>query len=201
MRGGREAGILAGVHALARKREKELHGKVRWRCVVRFALAAMLLAVCQTAGCGQYAPPAAEKVRQPGELEVQSAAERYDLGRDEGLGGHTLERHIGLSDAQLEERLRRERHITAASTWTDRATAETTVAETLRAERGRIESWMRRGARRANLALHYDAGRVIGRSLHRGESRVVDCTRAVIVLRADGPDGFYVLTAYPEDRE
>jgi hypothetical protein len=46
--------------------------------------------------------------------------------------------------------------------------------------------------------LHYDAGRVIGRSLRRGDTGAVDCTRAVIVLRADGEGGFYVLTAYPE---
>ena len=71
----------------------------------------------------------------------------------------------------------------------------------LRAERGRIESWTRRGYPRANLALHYDAGRAIGRSLRRGDSNTVDCTAAVIVLRADGPEAFYVLTTYPEARE
>ena len=51
---------------------------------------------------------------------------------------------------------------------------------------------------RANLALRYNAGRVIGRSLRRGDSQTVGCTRAVIVLRADGPNSFYALTAYPE---
>jgi hypothetical protein len=60
---------------------------------------------------------------------------------------------------------------------------------------------MRRGYPRANLALHYDAGHVIGRSLRRGDPQSVDCTAAVIVLRADGPDSFYVLTTYPEARE
>ncbi len=108
---------------------------------------------------------------------------------------------MGRTDDELRERLLRERNITAASTWTDRATAEYVMGETLRAERSRVESWMRRGYPRANLALHYDAGRTIGRSLRRGEDRVVDATQAVIVLRADGPDGFYVLTAYPEARE
>jgi len=101
----------------------------------------------------------------------------------------------------LRERLLRERNISAASTWTDRETAEITVAQALRAERGRIESWMRRGFPRANLALHYDAGRTIGRSLRHGEEQTVDCSNAVIVLRADGPDSFYVLTTYPEERE
>jgi len=74
------------------------------------------------------------------------------------------------------------------------------VGEALKAERGRIESWMRRGYPRANLALHYDAGRDIGRSLRQGESQSGACRSAVIVLRADGPDSFYVMTAYPEAR-
>ena len=125
---------------------------------------------------------------------------RYDLGRDEQRAGHTLERHVARSDEQLQERLRRE-HISAASTWTDRETAEATVAQARRSERGRIESWMQRGFPRANLALHYRAGHTIGRSLRQGESQTVPCSNAVIVLRADGPDSFFVLTTYPEDRE
>jgi hypothetical protein len=60
---------------------------------------------------------------------------------------------------------------------------------------------MRRGYPRANLALHYEPGRDIGRSLRQGETEAVRCREAVIVLRADGPDTFYVLTAYPEARE
>jgi hypothetical protein len=128
-------------------------------------------------------------------------SERYDLERDEARGGHTLSKHVGQTDEQLRDRLQRERRISAASTWTDRDTAEEVVGEALRAERGRIESWMRRGYPRANLALHYDAHRAIGRSLPRGEDRPVDATEAVIVLRADGPDSYYVLTSYPETRE
>jgi len=108
---------------------------------------------------------------------------------------------VGRTDAELRERLSRERNISAASTWTDRDAAETTVAQALRAEHGRIESWMRRGMPRPNLALHYDAAHPIGRSLRRGEPQTVECTRAVIVLRADGPEGFYVLTTYPEAGE
>jgi hypothetical protein len=121
--------------------------------------------------------------------------------RDEERGGHTLKKHVGRTDQQLQERLRQERNISAASTWTDRETAEVTVAKAFRAERGRIENWVRRGYPRANLALHYDAGRVIGRSLRGGEDQTVNCTSAVIVLRADEPDSFYVLTSYPEARE
>ena len=155
-----------------------------------------------TVGCGQNpqkeAPPRQESRVAARENQT---SDRYDLERDESRGGHTLSRHVARTDEQLEERLRKERNISAASTWTDRQTAEETVAAALRAERGRIDSWTRRGERRPNLALHFDAGRPIGRSLRRGASEAVPCASAVVVLRADGPDGFYVLTAYPEARE
>jgi len=154
-------------------------------------------------GCGQLSPPInAPPSEQPRRAPVRvPSSDRYDLERDEQRGGHTLDRHVGRTDAELQERLERERNISAASTWTDRTTAEEVVAEALRAERRRIESWMRRGERRPNLALHYDAGRAIGRSLLRGDNQAVPCSSAVIVLKASGPDSFYVLTTYPEARE
>ncbi len=165
----------------------------------------LLLAVFAAAvGCGttpQTDTPARRADYPENRREVQRGANRYDLARDEERGGHTLDRHVARTDEQLRERLERERNISAASTWTDRETAETVVAKALAAERGRLDNWMRRGSPRANLALHYKNGRVIGRSLRRGDATAVNCTSAVIVLRADGPDGFYVLTTYPEARE
>ena len=156
-----------------------------------------------TAGCGQAPVPSAgpNAVEAPKSAAAPAAVgHQYDLARDEERGGHTLKKHVGRSDEQLRERLNRE-HISAASTWTDVETAEITVAEALQAEQRRIDNWMRRGYPRANLAIHYDAHRTIGRSLRRGDEQTVDCTGAVIVLRADGPETFYVLTTYPEARE
>lgn len=176
-------------------------GPSRWMLVLLFGVCLALLT-----GCGQLSNPDAAKREEPrpsrsAEQPSTRSSDRYDLERDEQRGGHTLKKHVGRTDRQLEERLERERNISAASTWTDLDSAETTVAAAIRAERGKIENWMRRGYPRSNLALHYDAGRIIGRSLRHGETQTVDCTGAVIVLRADGPDSFYVLTAYPEDRE
>ena len=154
-------------------------------------------------GCGQSPSPQTsphEESRSAATAGTQYP-ERYDLERDESLGGHTLARHVGRSDGQLTQRLNKERNISAASTWTSRDVAEETVGAALKEESGRIENWMRRGERRPNLALHYNAGRVIGRSLRRDSSESVPCSSAVIVLRANGPDSFYVLTTYPEARE
>jgi hypothetical protein len=159
-------------------------------------------------GCGPAPEPSLPEIPRG---EMPSAAKsaqnsapddaaRYDLARDEARGGHTLDKHVGRSDQELRERLDRERNISAASTWTNREVAEETVAQALRAERDKIARWEERGYRRPNLALHFDAGRVIGRSMKHEDESSTPATQAVIVLKADGPNSFYVLTSYPEDR-
>jgi hypothetical protein len=187
---------------LAAKGDGFVMGK---RIKTRFVFAICLLAgLFAVSGCGSGRSPEDRREDRRAQVRVEfpsSSPSGYDLGRDEQRGGHTLARHVARTDDELRERLERERNISAASTWTDRATAEAVVGQGLAAERGRVKSWMRRGFPRANLALHYNAGRTIGRSLRRGDARTVDCSSAVIVLRADGPESFYVLTTYPEARE
>jgi hypothetical protein len=116
------------------------------------------------------------------------------------MGGHTLARHVGRTDDQLRERLRREPGIAAASTYSDRATAERVVADTLRRSSRRIQSWNAREGPRPNLALGYrgKAGAPIGRSVRRGDTRVRDCADAVVVLRWHAGGTYFVLTSYPE---
>jgi hypothetical protein len=177
------------------------------KCIWLFALALSLAACGGSAVPSDFpAGPPHEKAAAPttrNEARSRSnsgGAGRYDLSKDEGRG-HTLAKHVGRSDEELRERLERERNISAASTWTDRDAAEETIGEALQKDRERIAQWEERGERRPNLALHFDAGRTIGRSMHHGDTTSVTCTAAVIVLKADGPDSFFVLTAYPEDRQ
>lgn len=175
-----------------------MNDRVKSRII--FYLLAGLIAV---SGCGSSLTPENSRPedKPKARIDFQSSSTAYDLGRDEQRGGHTLARHVARTDDELGERLAQERNISAASTWTDRTTAEAVVGEALGAQHGRVESWMRRGYPRSNLALHYNAGRVIGRSLRRGEVQAVECSGALIVLRANGPESFYVLTTYPEARE
>jgi hypothetical protein len=149
--------------------------------------------VAQTAA-PQVSPAAVAEPRRPA-----PPASTRDLSADEALGGHTLQRHVGKSDAELIERLRREPRISSASTYTDRATAESVVDAALRSGNRAFASWRERSGKRPNFALRYQAHRVIGRSMARGHSQSVLCDRAVIVLRWDDRrEQYYVLTSYPE---
>ena len=130
-----------------------------------------------------------------------SGAPRRNLAVDEERGGHTLARHVGRTDLELRDRLRREPHISAASSYVDRAAAELMVGLALERERGRLDSWEHRRGSRPNLVLHVDAprGPPIGRVLQRGASAAVPATSALVVLRWDTEArDFFVLTSYPE---
>jgi Bacterial CdiA-CT RNAse A domain len=128
------------------------------------------------------------------------AATGHDLSADEEMGGHTLQRHVGKSDADLKARLERESQISTASTYIDRATAEAAVGAALRTNTRALTAWRERAGRRPNLVLHYHATRVIGRSMRRGRLESVPCERAIVVLRWDERRSRdYVLTSYPEE--
>ena len=157
--------------------------------------------------CGPSATPNPVD-RQPGPAAASAPASEdrsarpatsRDLSADEALGGHTLQRHVGKSDAELIRRLEREPQISSASTFTDRRTAESVVGAALRAENRGFAAWRERSGRRPNFVLRYEADHVIGRSVARGQLESVPCRRALVVLRwEERRRDYYVLTSYPE---
>ena len=128
-------------------------------------------------------------------------AARRDLSQDESAGGHTLRKHVGRTDAELRERLRHEREISAASTWNNRESAEAAVGAAIAQQSSKISKWLERDSH-ANLVLDYagDSARPFGRTMHRNTDYSVPCAQAVIVLKFDPPNSYHVLTAYPECR-
>ena len=131
-----------------------------------------------------------------------SSAPGHDLSQDEEAGGHTLSKHVGRTDDKLRERLEREPNITAASTYTDRETAERVVGKVLEQNRDKIDRWLSRPGRHPNLVLDYDGdlAHPVGRTLRRGENAPQPCSHAVVILRWRGDSEYYVLTSYPECR-
>jgi hypothetical protein len=100
----------------------------------------------------------------------------------EGLdGGHTLAKHVGKSEEFLRNRLATEPHITAASTFYDRQTAETTLSAFMDANAVEIAGWLRRSD--FGITLYGRLLQPVGIVILRGETRPVESTGIRVVLR------------------
>ncbi|WEY89796.1 ribonuclease YeeF family protein [Bacillus subtilis] len=122
------------------------------------------------------------------------------LAAHEAKGGHLIERHIGKTDEELIERLRTDPnpHITASSTFKDRATAERIANAVLNDPKNikKIENWID-DPKKPKLMLKYKGdGEIIGRSVTRNSELVENVTNAKIILKKDN-NGNFILTGYP----
>ena len=164
-----------------------------------FALGLCALISCQppVSSSGGGSAPAATAERAE---RRATAAPVRDLSQDEAAGGHILRKHVGQTDGQLRERLDRERRITGASTYTDRAVAEHAVGAAIAESQERIQRWLNRSGGHPNLVLDYDSPTPIGRTINRGEMQSHACAHALVLLKYSGPNDYYVLTSYPECR-
>jgi hypothetical protein len=143
-------------------------------------------------------PKPSQPAAQPVAHVSLAPGNRYDLARDEARGGHTLERHVGKSDAELQRRLDSE-SISTDSTYTDRAAAEMAVAAAVAENKSKISRWLHRPGGHSNLVLDYDSNSSpLGRSMRRDDAQSFPCSHAVAVLKWLSPDDYYVLTSYPD---
>ncbi|MEC1431882.1 T7SS effector LXG polymorphic toxin [Bacillus subtilis] len=122
------------------------------------------------------------------------------LAAHEAKGGHLIERHVGKTDEELIERLRTDPnpHITASSTFKDRATAERIANSVLNDPKNikKIENWID-DPKKPKLMLKYKGdGEIIGRSVSRNSELVENVTNAKIILKKDN-NGNFILTGYP----
>ncbi|MEC1289071.1 T7SS effector LXG polymorphic toxin [Bacillus mojavensis] len=122
------------------------------------------------------------------------------LAAHEAKGGHLLEKHVGKTDEELIERLRTDPnpHITASSTFKDRATAERIANSVLNDPKNikKIENWID-DPKKPKLMLKYKGdGEIIGRSVSRNSELVENVTNAKIILKKDN-NGNFILTGYP----
>ena len=175
-----------------------MHRRYRGLGAVSFLLM-LSVAACDQAKAPPPVAPAASAQAPVADRSVQPSSS-HDLSVDEAMGGHTLARHVGRTDEQLRERLRLERDISSASTYTDRAAAEDVVGSALASAPRSFDAWQRRTGRRPNFVIHFDAHHVIGRSLARGQRVATPSEDALVVVRWDDRrQHFYVLTSYPEE--
>jgi Bacterial CdiA-CT RNAse A domain len=113
------------------------------------------------------------------------------------IGGHTLEKHIGRTEAQLRSRLLAERGIPAASSFTSLKIAEEAISQVLRANATRIQTWAKTAGGRT-LTLEQELGSTVGYGVVRASGQLVNMSKVVVILKLQTYRGmpYYVLTAY-----
>lgn len=113
----------------------------------------------------------------------------FDLAAAEEAGGHTLARHVGMSDQALIDR-----NIPYASTFTDQAAAESVTAQNLSSNVGAISKWLAGTSPRLAIQDSMDSG--LGRVYERATQSFVQPSGVNTVL-VRTPTGYNVLTSYP----
>ncbi|GAB3197255.1 hypothetical protein GCM10027062_08600 [Nocardioides hungaricus] len=126
--------------------------------------------------------------REPGWLS------RHEIGRR----GHTVEKHVGRSRAQLAQRFVDEPGRRLSSSFFDQATAERAIERVLRQRGSVFEEWLQ--SARYQLLLRGEAGDIVGRILVRDTGELIESSRVRILVIRDTsmPDGWRIKTAYPD---
>lgn len=120
-----------------------------------------------------------------------------DLKRAEGMGGHTIARHVAKTDFEIMKRLERDKQISASSSYTDLETAQRVVDETIQQNAGQIKAWLAGTVQGNTLAFRYRGRTKIGRGIDRDEDAIGARYNAQVVLERAGDGTFFVLTSYP----
>lgn len=115
------------------------------------------------------------------------------LAAHEGVGGHTMARHVARTDAQLIARKKR-----FSSTFNDVGAAEIATATNIATNQSKINQWLSTNDARLEITSPMDPadGRIYVRSRQAFESP----TKVITVLErtSSTPGGYYILTSYPE---
>jgi hypothetical protein len=117
------------------------------------------------------------------------------------IGGHTLLKHVGKTEAELRARLLAQRSVPVASTFTSLEVAERTLYQGIRANAAAIEQWARFAAPGAKQPFFYSVrGGQVGFGVVRATNQLVHLSRVRIVLKMEQYNGklYYILTAFPD---
>jgi hypothetical protein len=120
---------------------------------------------------------------------VAANSSGVDLIAAEQAGGHTIARHVGMTDQELINR-----NLKAASTFADLATAERATARNIANNDSTIAQWLRGSEDRLSVTdkMQLSDGRVYLRS----SNSFVSPSRVTTILFRH-PTGYHVLTSFP----
>jgi len=113
-------------------------------------------------------------------------------------GGHTVERHVGKSDAELRARLGRDRRLDTASTFDTAEIAAHVIESTLAERSPELVVWLARAPPGSRRVLDHRGGARIGRAIRADDPRtVLPMRNARLVIEALGQGRWRLITAYP----
>jgi filamentous hemagglutinin len=115
----------------------------------------------------------------------------------EDAGGHLIERHVDLTDADLAQRLATS-NISFASRFADRSTAEAAVSAAVDENQATIQSYLASNTK-GYLAIEYTSSTPVGSTLLRGASSTAPASEVRVVIARDPtiPAGYKIITGYP----
>ncbi|WP_445494800.1 RNase A-like domain-containing protein [Photorhabdus sp. SF281] len=112
-------------------------------------------------------------------------------------GGHTLAKHVGLSEQELRARLA---NISRASTFYNQDVAEQVISKALKANSIHLENWARYALPEGITApIEYVSSTSIGFGITRGSRYIDKLYKVKVILKYSEYNGqpYYILTAFP----
>ncbi|KAF6683830.1 MULTISPECIES: RNase A-like domain-containing protein [Pantoea] len=114
-------------------------------------------------------------------------------------GGHTIAKHVVISDNDLLARLALSPNMHSVSSYYSVQIAEKAISSALKANRLRIIHWANWGNNASPLELVYRSRAAVGYGLRQGKAAKETCYAVRVVLLKQTYNGkpYYVLTSYP----
>ncbi|WP_387466006.1 RNase A-like domain-containing protein [Photorhabdus sp. RM323S] len=115
-------------------------------------------------------------------------------------GGHTLLKHVGLSEQELKARLLASKSMRASSSFYDIKTAETAISKALKSNQFRITSMLKYAPKELKLEIDYISHTPVGIGVIKGSQNAEKLYKIRVVLVHSEYNGqpYYILTAFPK---
>uniref|UniRef100_UPI000A6D1C61 hemagglutinin repeat-containing protein n=1 Tax=Gilliamella sp. Nev6-6 TaxID=3120252 RepID=UPI000A6D1C61 len=119
------------------------------------------------------------------------------LSAHEAAGGHLIARHVGKTEQELLDRVSTG-NVKTASSFTDRAIAESVTSKAIEANQSKIDAYLA-GNQKGYLEIEYKSSSPIGISVSKGQTNVSKVSNARIIIARDSsmPNGYRIVTGYP----
>ncbi|GAB3771921.1 hypothetical protein FB382_003045 [Nocardioides ginsengisegetis] len=119
------------------------------------------------------------------------------LAKHENGPSHTLAKHVGQSEGQLADRFTGPKPPQFASTFSNQSSAERLIGEVLNRRIAQIEEWLASGHRRLRLDDVCEGSSGVSMD-GSGAMHEVSGIRVILQRDASMPDGYRILTAFPQ---